>query len=134
MIRSFRDKEAEKVFHRRFSARLPDDIDVEDDVNNREEKMPPVHPGEILLEDFLKPMGITPYRLAKELNVPKTRISAILKGKRSITADTALRLARFFGTTAKLWLNLQVSYDLDTEEDRLSGKIKEEVKPMSDVA
>jgi addiction module HigA family antidote len=103
-------------------------------VNNQEEKMPPVHPGEILLEDFLKPMGITPYRLARELSVPKTRISAILKGRRSITADTALRLARFFGTTAKLWLNLQVSYDLDIEQDRLGGKIEEEVKPMRDVA
>ena len=114
--------------------RSPTIIEMEDDVNNREEKLPPVHPGEILLEDFLKPMGITPYRLAKELNVPKTRISAILKGKRSITADTALRLARFLGTTAKLWLNLQVSYDLDVEEDRLGGKIEEEVKPMRDVA
>lgn len=103
-------------------------------MDKREEKMPPVHPGEILLEDFLKPMGITPYRLARELNVPKTRISAILKGRRSITADTALRLARFFGTTAKLWLNLQVSYDLDTEEDRQGGKIEEEVKPLRDVA
>ena len=114
--------------------RSPAIIEMEDDVNNREEKLPPVHPGEILLEDFLKPMGITPYRLAKELNVPKTRISTILKGKRSITADTALRLARFLGTTAKLWLNLQVSYDLDIEEDRLGLKIQEEVKPMRDVA
>ncbi len=103
-------------------------------MNNQEEKMSPVHPGEILLEDFLKPMGITPYRLAQELNVPKTRISAILKARRSITADTALRLARFFGTTAKLWLNLQVSYDLDIEQDRLGRKIEEEVKPMRDVA
>ena len=66
-------------------------------MNNREEKLPPVHPGEILLEDLLKPMGIRPYRLAKELNVPRKRISAILKGKRSITADAALRLARFLG-------------------------------------
>ncbi len=103
-------------------------------MNYSEEKIPPVHPGEILLEDFLKPMEITPYRLAKELNVPKTRISAIIKGKRSITADTALRLARFFGTTAKLWLNLQVSYDLDTQKDRLGGKIEQEVKPMGEVA
>ena len=103
-------------------------------VNNLEEKIPPVHPGEILLEDFLKPMGITPYRLARELNVPKTRVSAILKGRRSITADTALRLARFFGTTAKLWLNLQVSYDLDIEQDRLGGRIELEVKPVRDVA
>lgn len=103
-------------------------------MNSQEGKMPPVHPGEILLEDFLKPMGITPYRLARELNVPKTRISAILKGKRSITADTALRLARFFGTTAKLWLNLQVTYDLDTEQDRLGGTIEQEVKPAREDA
>jgi len=103
-------------------------------MSNQEEKIPPVHPGEILLEEFLRPMGITPYRLAKELNVPKTRIGAILKGRRSITADTALRLARFFGTSAKLWLNLQVSFDLDSEEDRLGGKIEEEVKPIRDVA
>lgn len=103
-------------------------------MSNQEEKIPPVHPGEILLEEFLRPMGITPYRLAKELNVPKTRIGAILKGRRSITADTALRLARFFGTSAKLWLNLQVSYDLDIETDRLGGRIEEEVKPIRDVA
>ena len=103
-------------------------------MSNQEEKIPPVHPGEILLEEFLRPMGITPYRLAKELNVPKTRIGAILKWRRSITADTALRLARFFGTSAKLWLNLQVSFDLDSEEDRLGGKIEEEVKPIRDVA
>jgi addiction module HigA family antidote len=114
--------------------RSPTITETEDNVDKHEEKIPPVHPGEILLEDFLKPMGITPYRLARELNVPRTRISAILKGRRSITADTALRLARFFGTTAKLWLNLQVSYDLDTEDDRLGGKIEEEVKPMRDVA
>lgn len=103
-------------------------------MNYHEEKIPAVHPGEILLEDFLKPMEITPYRLAKELKVPKTRISAILKGRRSITADTALRLARFFGTSAKLWLNLQVSYDLDVEEDRLGRTIEQDVKPIRDVA
>ncbi len=103
-------------------------------MNYHEEKIPAVHPGEILLEDFLKPMEITPYRLAKELKVPKTRISAILKGRRSITADTALRLARFFGTSAKLWLNLQVSYDLDLEEDRLGCTIEQDVKPIRDVA
>lgn len=122
------------VMARLLKWKSPTIIEMEDDVNNREEKLPPVHPGEILLEDFLKPMGITPYRLAKELNVPKTRISAILKGKRSITADTALRLARFLGTAARLWLNLQVSYELDIEQDRLGRKIEEEVKPMRDVA
>ena len=103
-------------------------------MNEQTEKMPPVHPGEILLEDFLKPMGITPYRLTRGLNVPKSKISAILKGKRSITADTALRLARFFATIPKLWLNLQVSYDLDTEQDRLGARIEQEVKPVRDGA
>jgi addiction module HigA family antidote len=103
-------------------------------MDEREEKMEPVHPGQILHEDFLKPMGITAYRLARELHVPQSRISAILKGRRSISADTALRLARFFGTTARLWLNLQVSYDLDTEQDRLSGRIEQEVRPARYVA
>ena len=93
-------------------------------MNDQEGKIPPVHPGEILLEDFLKPMGITPYRLAQALNVPKTRISAILKGRRSITADTALRLARFFGTTAKLWLNLQVLMTLTSNRTGWAEELK----------
>ena len=75
--------------------------------------MPPIHPGEILLEDFLKPMGMTQYRLAKSISVPQRRIGEIVAGKRSITADTALRLARFFRTDAQSWMNLQTHYDLE---------------------
>ena len=74
-----------------------------------------IHPGEVLREEFLKPMEISAYRLAKETYIPQTRISAILKGKRRITADTALRLSKFFGTSAKFWLGLQADYDLEEE-------------------
>ena len=74
-----------------------------------------IHPGEILLEEFLKPMDVSAYRLAKETFIPQTRVSAILKGKRRITADTALRLSKFFGTSAKFWLGLQADYDLEEE-------------------
>ncbi len=83
-------------------------------------KLPNIHPGEILKEEFLDPMEITAYRLAKETFIPQTRISQIIKGKRSITADTALRLAKFFGTSAKFWLGLQDDYDL--EEEQLNKK------------
>ncbi len=76
-------------------------------------KLPPVHPGEILLEDFLKPLGVSQYRLAKSLSVPPRRINEIVLGKRAVTADTALRLARFFETSDRFWLNLQAAYDLD---------------------
>jgi len=94
------------------------------------ERLNPVHPGEILLEDFLKPMGISPYRLAQGIGVPLNRITAIIKGKRAVAGDTALRLARYFGTTARLWMNLQVAYDLDVDEDRLGSHIMESVKPL----
>jgi antitoxin HigA-1 len=89
--------------------------------------MPPVHPGEILFEDFLKPMGITQYRLAKSIGVPQRRIGEIIAGKRSITADTALRLARFFGTDAESWISLQAYYDLAVAEERLHDRIEREV-------
>lgn len=89
---------------------------------------PPIHPGEILGEEFLEPMGITPYRLAKDTNVPVNRITAILKGKRSITADTAVRLGLFFGTDPQWWLNMQASYELQCLEDQ-KDRISEEVKP-----
>ncbi len=89
--------------------------------------MPRVHPGEILLEDFLKPMGITQYRLAKSIGVPQRRIGEIIAGKRSITADTALRLARFFGTDAESWINLQAHYDLAVAKERLHDRIEREV-------
>ena len=96
--------------------------------------LPPVHPGEILLEDFLVPMGITRYRLAKSIGVPQRRIDEICAGKRAITADTALRLARFFGTDAQSWMNLQGGYDLEVAEMGLAERIEREVKPLKEAA
>lgn len=96
--------------------------------------LPPVHPGEILLEDFLKPMGITRYRLAKAIGVPQRRVDEICAGKRAVTADTALRLARFFGTDAQSWMNLQSAYDLNVAESALADRLKREVTPHKDAA
>lgn len=96
--------------------------------------LPPVHPGEILLEDFLKPLEITRYRLAKSIGVPQRRIDEICAGKRAITADTALRLARYFGTDAQSWMNLQAGYDLETAEMTLIERIAREVKPLKEAA
>ena len=93
----------------------------------------PVHPGEILLEDFLKPLGISRYRLAKSIAVPQRRIDEICAGKRAVTVDTALRLARFFGTDAQSWLNLQAGYDLESAEE-VAKRIKREVKPFQSAA
>ena len=87
----------------------------------------PVHPGEVLLEEFLEPMQISQYRLAKDISVSPRRINEIVHGKRAVTADTALRLARYFGTSDRFWLNLQTSYDLDIERDRLGSRLEEEV-------
>jgi addiction module HigA family antidote len=95
--------------------------------------MLPVHPGEILLEDFLKPMNITQYRLAKSIGVPQRRIGEIVSGKRAITADTALRLARFFGTDAQSWMNLQTHNDLTIAEESLSGRIEREVTSLAEL-
>ena len=89
--------------------------------------MDPIHPGEILMEEFLEPLGVSQYRLAKDISVPPRRINEIVHGKRSITADTALRLARFFGTTERFWLNLQVRYDLEIEKDRLKDVLEHDV-------
>jgi len=89
--------------------------------------MDPIHPGEILMEEFIEPLGISQYRLAKDISVPPRRINEIVHGKRSITADTALRLARFFGTTDRFWLNLQVRYDLEVEKDRLVDVLERDV-------
>ncbi|NND61351.1 MAG: HigA family addiction module antidote protein [Gammaproteobacteria bacterium] len=89
----------------------------------------PIHPGEILLGEFLEPMEITQYRLAKSISVPQRRIGEIVKGARSITADTALRLGRFFGMEAQFWLNLQARYDLLVAEQELSGRLNKEVSP-----
>jgi antitoxin HigA-1 len=88
----------------------------------------PIHPGEILLEDFMKPMGLTQYRLAKDIGVTPIRISQIINGKRSISVDTAMRLARYFGTSAEVWLRLQVTYDLESTEGSARDRINKEVK------
>ena len=96
----------------------------------RKRKLTPIHPGEILLEDFLLPLGMSQYRLAKGLSVPPRRVNEIVLGKRAITADTALRLARFFGTSDRFWLNLQTAYDLDVEKDRLAGRLEREVEVL----
>ncbi len=90
-------------------------------------KLAPIHPGEILLEEFLKPMALSQYRLAKEISVPARRINEIVHGKRSISPDTALRLSRYFGLSERFWLNLQSRYDLEIEKDRLHGRLEKEV-------
>ena len=90
-------------------------------------RLPPVHPGEILLEEFLEPMGISQYRLAKDISVPPRRINEIVHGLRGITADTALRLSRYFGSSERFWLNLQTRYDLEVEKDRLGTRLENEV-------
>ena len=92
---------------------------------------PPIHPGEILREEFLEPMGITPYRLAKDIKVPQTRIAAILAGERSVTPDTALRLSRYFGMSERFWSTLQANYDLEIARDELGQRLEEEVKPRA---
>jgi len=92
-----------------------------------DQKLPPIHPGEILLEEFLNPLGLSQYRLAQDIGVSPRRINEIVHGKRAITANTALRLARYFGTTAQFWLNLQTRYDLETEKDRFADRLVDEV-------
>jgi addiction module HigA family antidote len=94
----------------------------------KKDRIPPVHPGEVLLEEFLKPMGISQNRLALDMRVPPRRINEIVLGKRRITADTALRLGRYFGMSAQFWLGLQMDYDLDMEEDRLGARLMQEVR------
>jgi addiction module HigA family antidote len=93
-------------------------------------KLPPIHPGEILQEEFLTPLAISPYRLAKETSVPPRRINEIVRGSRAISADTALRLARYFGTSERFWLNLQARYDLEVEKERLGDRLRREVKVL----
>ena len=94
-------------------------------------KIPPVHPGEILFEEFLKPMGISQNHLGRDLGVSPRRINEIIHGKRSITADTALRLAAYFGNSSSFWLGLQMDYDLDIAEDTLSKRIHKEVHQLA---
>ena len=92
------------------------------------EKFEPVHPGEILLEEFLKPMGLSQYALAKDISVPARRINEIVHGDRSISADTALRLSRYFGMSENFWMNLQARYDLEIQKDQLDGRLEREVR------
>jgi len=94
------------------------------------ERLPPVHPGEVLLEDFMKPLGLSQYRVAKDIGVSPLRISQIVHGKRSVTADTALRLARYFGTGPTVWLRLQARYDLEVTEAKMAERIEREVKVL----
>ena len=95
-----------------------------------EEKLPPVHPGEVLLEDFMKPLGLSQYRVAKDMGVPALRISQIVHGKRAVTADTAMRLARYFGTSPDVWLRLQARYNLEQAQMEYGDRIKDEVKVL----
>jgi addiction module HigA family antidote len=90
-------------------------------------KLAPVHPGEVLLEEFLEPLEISQYRLAKDINVPARRINEIVHQTRGVSANTALRLARYFGTSEQFWLNLQTHYDLEVERDRLGDRLEAEV-------
>jgi addiction module HigA family antidote len=94
-------------------------------------RLAPVHPGEVLREEFLSPMGISQYRLAKDVGVPPRRINEIVHGTRTVSADTALRLARYFGTSERFWLNLQAQWDLDVVYDRIGDRIAREVTPLA---
>lgn len=90
-------------------------------------KLPPIHPGEILLDEFLEPMGISQYRLANDISVPPRRINEIVLGKRAITPDTALRLSLFFGLSERFWINLQTRFDIEVEKDKLEDRLTKEV-------
>ena len=98
------------------------------------DKLKPIHPGEILLEEFLKPMGLSQNRLAIDIGVPARRINEIALGKRRITADTALRLARYFDMSPQFWLGLQMDYDLDVAADTMTGRLEREVRPYAQAA
>jgi antitoxin HigA-1 len=95
-------------------------------------KIAPVHPGDVLREDFLKPLGMSVNKLALSLGVPATRIGEIVNGRRAVTSDTALRLARFFGTTPEFWMNMQTGYELETAKDKFSALIERTVHPYED--
>jgi addiction module HigA family antidote len=119
----------------RWSDAGPENVEIvgyhgEEDIMTTETIMPPVHPGEILLEEFLDPLSVSQYRLARDIRVPARRINEIVHGQRRISADTALRLARYFGTSERFWINLQARYDLEIEKDRLGGSL-DEIQPLS---
>ncbi len=106
-------------------------------MNERDQRDPdlnPIHPGEILREEFMKPLGLSQYRLAKDISVPPRRINEIYHEKRTITADTALRLGRYFGMTPQFWMNLQSRYELEIAKDALEDRLEVEVTPRDDVA
>ncbi len=96
-----------------------------------DKKLPPVHPGEVLQEEFMTPLGITQYRLSKDVGVHPRRINEIVHGRRSVTADTALRISRYFGMSERFWLNLQASYDLEVQKDRLGDRLEREVRVLA---
>ena len=96
----------------------------------KKKKLDPIHPGGILLEEFLKPMGISQYRLAKDISVPARRINEIVHGKRAISADSALRLSRYFGMSERFWLNLQTRYDIEVQKDKMDKQYEDEVKVL----
>ena len=100
----------------------------------KSQKLPPIHPGEILREDFMRPLGLTMHKLALDLHVPVTRVTEIVHERRAITPDTALRLGRYFATSARFWLNAQSAYDLEVAQDRLQSTIDREVLPLAGVA
>jgi len=100
----------------------------------KKEKLAPIHPGEVLREHFMEPLGLSANRLAMELRVPVTRIADLIRERRAITPDTALRLGRFFNTTARYWLNLQAAFDLESAEDELRDEIERDVRPMTRAA
>src|SRR5450755_519552 len=97
-------------------------------------KLPPIHPGEILLEEFLKPLGMSMNKLAAELHVPANRISQIVEGRRSVTGETALRLARYFGTSAEFWLGIQKDYDLELARDAFAADVQRQIRPREKAA
>lgn len=99
-------------------------------ITNGGDRLPPIHPGEVLFEEFLKPLGLSQYRVARDIAVPPRRINEIIHGKRAVSADTALRLARYFGTTDRFWLNLQGRYDLDVARRHLGAKLEEDVRVL----
>jgi antitoxin HigA-1 len=98
----------------------------------RQKKMAPIHPGEVLKDEFLDPMSISQYRLAKDIHVPPRRINELVHGTRAVTADTALRLARYFGTSERFWLNLQARYDLEVAKDALGDRLENEVRVLAE--
>jgi addiction module HigA family antidote len=100
----------------------------------KRKKLAPIHPGEVLAQEFLAPLALSQYRLAKDIHVPPRRINEIVQGGRAISADTALRLSRYFGTTAKFWLNLQAQYDLDVQEEKIFSDLESGIKPFRQAA